>query len=314
MAITDFSLLFTPDEVLVRGFRAIKGLPSVTSDDFCEKNVKKFQREFGTTPTVVACIWSDIATTEDLDLGINHSKDINEKGFKYLLIALHFLFAYPNNDGVLSTHFGTCKRLVEGEYKWKWIKALAKLKDLVTVWPEAEYNDPDGRKILGTVDGIDFKIRERSTANLNVDSKQYSHKHNHGALKYEIMMDAYKSKIVHLNGPFRGGEHDKNMFLDKLKRKIPDGKLIVADRVYRNGSVPGWNDVLSLPCLSDSKELNNFKARLRSRHEAVNGRLKKFKVLDDTYRHDPKKHEFAFTAVCVIVQYSMSYGHPIFDA
>eukprot|EP00980_Cylindrotheca_fusiformis_P030737 scaffold25337_cov769-Cylindrotheca_fusiformis.AAC.2 len=233
----DFSLIFTPDEVLVRGFRAIKGLPSVTEDDFCPNNVKKFAREFGTTPTVVASVWNDIVTT-DLDLGLSTREDISEKGFKRLLIALHFLFVYPKNDGVLASHFGTCKRLVEGEHKWKWVKALAKLSVLVIEWPEEEYNDPDGREILGSVDGIDFKIREKSTARLNVDSKQYSHKHNHGALKYEIMMDAYRSEIVHLNGPFRGGEHDRNMFTDKLKGKIPDGKRIVADRVYGNASVP----------------------------------------------------------------------------
>jgi hypothetical protein len=307
-----FSLLFTPDEVLVRGFRTIEGLPSITSDDWCKKNVKKFVQEFGCSPSVIAFVWNDIVTT-DIDLGLSAS-DISEKGFKSLLIALHFLFAYPKNNGILASHCGTCKRLVEGEHKWKWIRALAKLQAIVIVWPEAEYNDPDGRKFLGTIDGIDFKTREKSTAELSVDKKQYTHKHNHGGVKYEIMMDAFRPKIVHLNGAFRGGEHDRNMFSNELKAKIPKGKLLITDRVYGNASVPGWNDILSLPNLTDSKELNNFKARAKSRHEAVNGRLKKFKVLDDTYRHEHKKHGLVFTAVCVLVQYSMDHGHPIFDA
>jgi hypothetical protein len=292
--------------------RTISGLPNVTNDDWNDPNVKKFKEHFGSSPSVIAFVWNDILTA-DIDLGLDAS-DTSEKGFRKLLIAIHFLWAYPKNNGLLASTCSTCKRLVEGDNLWKYVKALAKLKAIVIVWPEAEYNDPKGPIFLGTVDGIDLKTREKTTELLNKDKKQFTHKHNHGGVKYELMVDAYQPKIVWTNGPFRGGEHDKSIFMSALCTKIPEGKLIITDRVYRSKDAPETNKKLSLPNLSDSKELNNFKARAKSRHEGVNGKLKKYQALDATYRHPHASHGFIFDAICTLVQYAMDHGSPIFDA
>jgi hypothetical protein len=132
--------------------------------------------------------------------------------------------------------------------------------------------------------------------------------------QYELMVDAYRPKIVWTNGPFRGGEHDKSIFMSALCAKIPEGKLIITDRVYRSKDAPETNKKLSLPNLSDSKELNNFKARQKSRHEGLNGKLKKYQALDATYHHPHASHGFIFDAICTMVQYAMDHGSPIFDA
>ena len=118
-------------------------------------------------------------------------------------------------------------------------------------------------------------------------------------------------------GGHRGGKHDKTVFTEigGLNEKIPAGKLAITDRVYGSKKIPGDHAKLSLPNGHDSRELANFKARVRSRHESFNGKLKMWKCMSDTFHHDLKKHKCAFEAVCVIVQYQMDAGeNELFDA
>lgn len=109
--------------------------------------------------------------------------------------------------------------------------------------------------------------------------------------------------------------HDRTIYKMEggLKEKIPPGKKVVCDRVYRDKK-GNDNHELFLPNIGDPKELFKFKSRLRARHESLNGRLKAFSILENTFRHDPENHVYAFEAVIVLVQYTMDRGHPIFDA
>jgi hypothetical protein len=63
----------------------------------------------------------------------------------------------------------------------------------------------------------------------------------------------------------------------------------------------------------DLPAVNNFKSRVRLRHESFNGRLKDFKALTDTFRHTREKQGVAVVAVVVIIQYQMDNGKPLFD-
>ena len=170
------SLLFTPDEVLIRGFETIKGLPVITEDDFTESNIRLFKGHFGPSPTTVAFVWNDIMTTNCTELGILSSEK-SEKGFKRFLIGIYFLWAYPKNAMILSSTTGICERMVRGENLWHWPKAIGRLKYQVISWPEDDYNNPQ-RNILLTVDGIDFKTYKKSNDDYNFDPKQFSHKCN----------------------------------------------------------------------------------------------------------------------------------------
>ena len=124
---------------------------------------------------------------------------------------------------------------VEGENLWQWVRIIAALKKHKVIWPSDRYNDPESQIFIVTVDGVDFRCFEnRRHATLPYNKGEYSKKFNHSALKYEIAIDCYTSKIVWLNGPFRGGEHDANIFNSVMQEKIPKGKFAVADRVYRN--------------------------------------------------------------------------------
>ena len=76
------------------------------------------------------------------------------------------------------------------------------------------------------------KVWESKHPMMPYDKGQFSHKFNHGALKYEIAIDVYRSKVVWISGPHRAGLHDKTIFVEKgLKDKIPLGKKVISDRI-----------------------------------------------------------------------------------
>lgn len=155
----------TPEVMLVQGFRTIKGLPTITVNNYNSINIDKFKEHFGIDPIVAACIWQDIVHFGNLE-----NKHKNEKGLRKWFIAIHFLWAYPRNNGLLASTCGTCKRNVEGEERWKWVRLIASLKSERIKWPEARYNDANGQKFLCSVDGTDFKTDEVSTDQFNIDS------------------------------------------------------------------------------------------------------------------------------------------------
>ena len=53
--------------------------------------------------------------------------------------------------------------------------------------------------------------------------------------------------------------------------------------------------------------------RLMARQEAVNSRLKSFKILFDRYRHDIEDHNEVFRAILVITQIAIENGEPLYS-
>ena len=93
--------------------------------------------------------------------------------------------------------------------------------------------------------------------------------------------------------------------LDKLAK----GKLAIVDRGYiktENLAKLSW------PNPHDDKLTNNYKSRARLRHETVNGRMSFFSILFHQFRHCTAKHNAAFEAIAVTVQYQIDDGHPLF--
>ena len=52
---------------------------------------------------------------------------------------------------------------------------------------------------------------------------------------------------------------------------------------------------------------------VRARHETVNGRLKRWKILKERFQHDKKKHHIAFRAIAVLEQIQIMHGRPPFQ-
>jgi hypothetical protein len=83
----------------------------------------------------------------------------------------------------------------------------------------------------------------------------------------------------------------------------------------RKGEVLDTEPQLGAPCgfQCQDKTQWDFKARVKSRHETFNGRIKSFLVLAMPFRHDISQHKQCFESVCLAVQYDIENGHPLFE-
>ncbi len=246
-----------------------------------EHSVHVFRKFYGSLPLDLADMWYDLTTTDIPEAKVD-KKEISMKGLRMFFAAHHFLWTYPKNAQLLASKFGICERYSRGDPLWKWIKKIQALKTKKIVWHEG-LNSPNTEIFCVTVDGVDFRMWEKKHPEYPVDSKYYSKKYKHCGAKYELAVSVFHPKIVWMNGPFRGGKHDLEVFReDGLKAKIPQGKIAIADRGYRTDRTDE-QEMLALPNDLDDKELKNFKSRARMRHESVNGRIKFFECLSNTF-------------------------------
>ena len=165
---------------------------------------------------------------------------------------------------------------------------------------------PDRMIFLASVDGTHCHIYEQRT---RPSTKWYSHKFNGPGVVYELAVDLYDDKLLWVNGPFQAGDSDIAVFRKPggLSTKVPIGRKLIADNGYH-----GQEHQISAPNRYDAPEVNEFKRRARSRHETFNKRIKDFSIISTRFRSDVEKHQTAFESVCILVQYDIENGHPLF--
>ena len=199
--------ILSPNDVLMKGLHFLVGVRIVSKRT---TNTLNFHKHYGSSPLDLADQWYDLTITFMGELTLS-DKDKTWQAFRMYMIAHYYLWSYDKNAHLVASRFGIAESFCRGEPLWIWIKRIARLREKKIVW------DPslalESTEVLGiTIDGVDMKTWEKSTENLNVDSKTYSKKFAHGALKYEIALAVNRSKCVHLAGPYRGGMHDLTMF------------------------------------------------------------------------------------------------------
>lgn len=298
------AVVLSPKAVLEKGLEFVNAKVTVR----CSENGKKemFQKLYGSSPLVLATQWYDLVTTDIRDAKLEE-KDICMAGFKRFMIAHNFLWEYHKNAQCLAARFHMCERLARGEPVWFWVRKIAALKEKKIVWPD-RFSGPDGEKLPYTVDGVDFRIKEKSNEKVNVDRKYFSVKFNKAGLKYQIVLSIVEPKCVSYTGPKRCSIHDTTVWKESgVAEKTGPEKLGIADKGYSGQAK------LSAKNPRDPKPLRQFKSRALARHETFNGRLKMFGALSQCFKHDVDKHIFVFEAICVTVQYQMDNGSPIFD-
>jgi len=92
-------------------------------------------------------------------------------------------------------------------------------------------------------------------------------------------------------------------------KKTQVRKMVIADKGYR-GETRYCSFVNSL----DRPEVSKFKSRAQFFHEKFNGMIKEFKCTGlDVFWHGKKRYGDCFEAVCVVLQYEMKNGKPLFD-
>jgi DDE superfamily endonuclease len=156
---------------------------------------------------------------------------------------------------------------------------------------------------------VHCRVGEPKHPTQSKNPKYFSHKFNQAAVGYELGLSVFDNRLVWMNGPFPAADHDIKVFREKgLKEMIPVGKKIIGDNGYR-----GENAIIRTPNAHDPAELRKFKSRARARHESFNARVKNFRALDMQFRHGVEKHGVVFEAICVICQYQLENGSPLFD-
>lgn len=173
-------------------------------------------------------------------------------------------------------------------------------------------DDPDHQyqMFMCSVDGVHFRVNEPTHPTYSKNPTMYSHKFHQAALNYEIAISIFTQQVIWINGPKKASTHDITIFREPngLKEKMPQGKLVIGDKGYR-----GEKQMISTPNSHEPDELRKFKSRARARQETFNARLKTFASLDRRFRHGLQKHKTTFEAVCVICQYQMENGSPLFE-
>lgn len=143
-------------------------------------------------------------------------------------------------------------------------------------------------------------------------SKQfYSYKFKWAALAYEIGLCIKTGYICWFNGPFEPGIYNDNeIFKRGLIGWLEDGERVETDEGYK-GSAP-----LYVKCpgtVATDPDKKEMCARVRSRQETVNKRMKQWNILKAGYRHDVLRHQDVFAAVAVLTQLSIENGEPLFS-
>jgi hypothetical protein len=301
-------LVATPDEILRKGLE-LGGFDGRRQQKVKRKTrLRRFRSLYGSDPIVYAEIIEDLQTTHIEKARVDSKKISLEK----FLGAMNFLMCYQSEE-VRSGQFKETEKTVR---KWGWFysKKIQALKEQKIVWPESWndghslLHDDDTPIFLITVDGVHCSTCEPTHPTLSKNPKYYSHKFKQAALTYELGISVYENKLVWIKGPKPASKHDITVFRSELKNKIPSGKRAIGDNGYR-----GEPNVVSTPSSRDPRELRRFKSRARARHESFNGRIKNFKCLSERFRHGVHKHQICFEAVCVIVQYQLENGSPLFD-
>jgi len=163
-----------------------------------------------------------------------------------------------------------------------------------------------GALCLVTIDGTDFLIYEPTPWS----EKWYSHKLNHGGLRYEVGVCIQTGWIVWINGPYPAGDWpDLSISRDGVCDALAPDEMFLADGTYRDGH--GW---CVTPTYNDPPTADDImKGKARARHEDINSLLKQFNVLHHCFRHHRTKHGRVFTAVANIVQAKLQLDNPTFQ-
>jgi hypothetical protein len=174
---------------------------------------------------------------------------------------------------------------------------------------DRRFIDDIGNDCLMSVDGTDFRIHQKGQAKKGnpFGSHKYAGK---SALRYELGVDIRGRTLVWIQGPYPAGKWpDIKIFNAVLANFLERYERVEADDGYRghpNKVKCPLNDIAPAEKLA-------MQARVRARHETINGRLKNWGILSQVFRHDIRRHGEVFRACAVLTQLTLEQGEPLFS-
>jgi hypothetical protein len=283
----------------------VRFLPTPTSKQLASQR-SNFRKFYGVEPKTCLNVYKE--------LNMNNGSVLKGQTIPSELLMMVEWFRSYETDFKMAAKYGLSEK-TGSKYLWKYTRAIQAMKDKKIKWLD-RWNNEGSEIVIVSVDGVHCKISEPRQL---PSSKWYSHKSHGPALAYEIAVAIHENRVVHIHGPFPAGVPDLTIFRSPggLKSKLPAGKHATADRGYRG------EPALRLPNERDTKLAKDFKKRSQARHEMFNARLKSFEILNTRFRHSHNgrkqqavtchdNHKAVFEAVCVLLQYDMENGHPLF--
>lgn len=162
-------------------------------------------------------------------------------------------------------------------------------------------NSVPGQSCFVSLDGVDFEINEP----IPFDRKWFSHKFRGAGLRYEMGICIRSGHIIWINGPYPCGEYnDLQIARDIYVHLINKNELTLADKGYKD------KKYFIYP---DNYTNNRRHKEIMSRHETVNGRIKKFQVLFQKFRHPLYRHPLCVHAVVNLIQMSIEYENKLYS-
>jgi hypothetical protein len=276
--------------------------PHQSLDKATKRDINRFRQAYGLGPNAILIVYQDVQSADILG-----ELSIDGANITDMLMALSWLKTYPMEHN----HAGKWK-LSENTARgrtWRYVKSFQGLKNHKVKWICADPNNLPDEIFICSVDGIHCQISEIRT---KPDKNLCSFKNKKPGVVYELAIAVYDSRLVWINGPFPAGTSDIDVFRKPggLKSKVPKGKRVIADQGY-----VGETEIFSLRNPLDTKEVKELKRRAKARHEVFNGRLKDFAILSQRFRSTRdslSKHKSVFEACCVLQQYDVEDGHPLF--
>lgn len=271
------------------------------------RNVEKFKSHYGVGPKTVWALYKDL------------KKEFPTMRLKYYLLTLNWFKSYDIEDR-LSSRWDLCEDTIRVKTKEcaRKIQSLKPKKIVFGGWEDSEIH-------IITVDGVNFTTQE---FRLDPHAKWFDHKSKSSGLTYEFAVAIRRNKLVWIKGPEPAGkQHDITMFRggtkdlakDKWDRnslyfKLPPGKRAVGDSGY-----VGVPEKVTATRDQHSSAFKSFLGRAKNRQESFHTRLKSFNVLGHRFRHGKSTedkinlHQTCVEAICVLVQYDLENGHPLFE-
>jgi hypothetical protein len=251
-----------------------------------------FKANYGAHPLVYCVLW------EELDL-IDR-----ERNLKYFFLCLSWLKNY-DTESILAGRWNLDEKTIR-----LWVEYYAECLSIICEGKIQLPDEWDDDIFVGVVDGTHSRCFKPSHPEFPFDASYKSHKLGKDGLAYEVMLDM-KGNPIWINGPYPAGLPDIAIYNAQLGQIIPAGKLVIGDKGYQGPAT------CSVPNAYDTYDVREFKRGHRARMEQYNGRLKNFRVLENTFRSKGAdrlaKHKMAFCAINAIVATQLSCGFPLFD-
>jgi hypothetical protein len=269
-------------------------------------NMHRFKAQFEIGPRTINAVFEDLR------------RKFPKTKMEDLLLTLNWFKLYES-ESVLSGRWGYCEKYIRGKVKetGKKIQSLKKAKIVFGGFEKDEV-------FIITVDGVNFRTQE---FRLDPSSKWFDHKTKSTGLTYELALSIRRQALVWMNGPFPSGlKNDGTIYRGGRKAQkmddwektalffmMPPKTRAVADSGYAN-----------LPRITTtngkhSRNLKKFLTRAKQRQESFHTRLKSFHILEDRFRHGASTaekmelHQMCTEAICVIAQYDLENGNPLFE-